>query len=84
MFYNKYLVIGGAQNITKKCGSLPNNHKHIATMRQVQKLKQKSQSSISATIEIPISSFQSLNFVLSPVLPKNKIIKVAIKATIMV
>ena len=53
MFYNKYLVIGGAQNITKKCGSLPNNHKHIATMRQVQKLKQKSQSSISAIIEIP-------------------------------
>ena len=56
----------------------------IATNKQVQKLKQKSQSSILATIEIPILSFQSLNFVLRPVLPKNRIINVAIKATIMV
>ena len=52
-------------------------------MKHVQKLKQKSQSNISATIEIPILSFQFLNFVLKPVLPKNKIINAAIKATIM-
>lgn len=75
--------MGGAQNITSKCGSQHILQKLIATNKQVQKLRQKSQSSISATSDIPNLSLKSLNLVLSPVLPRNRIIKAAIKATIM-
>lgn len=49
-----------------------------------QKLRQKSHSSISATNPIPILSQKSLILILSPVLPRNRIIKAASNATIRV
>lgn len=55
--YNKYRVIGVAQNGTKKPISKPSIENTATIHIQSQKLRQKSQSSISATIEIPILSW---------------------------
>lgn len=57
---------------------------HKAMHKHIQKLKQKSQSSISATNDIPRTSQKSLIFILKPVRPKNKIINAEIRAVIII
>ena len=54
--YNKYRVIGVAQNGTKRLISKPSTKSANMAHTQIQKLRQKSQSSISAMSDIPILS----------------------------
>lgn len=62
----------------------PNRKEQISIITQSQKLRQKSQSIISAISLNLFLSQQSLIFSLNPVLPKNKITKATIKATIII
>lgn len=62
----------------------PNRKEQISIITQSQKLRQKSQSIISAISLNLFLSQQSLIFSLNPVLPKNKITKAVIKATIII
>ena len=54
--YNKYRVIGVAQNGTKRLISKPSTKSASTMHTQSQKLRQKSQSSISAISDIPALS----------------------------
>lgn len=54
--YNKYRVIGVAQNGTKRLILKPSTKNANVIHTQIQKLRQKSQSSISAISDNPILS----------------------------